>query len=105
AGRHHLTGAQGHADLRQLVDQPRQRDARVAEDVRADAFAFKRWRPQEGRPTYASDHAVRSEIDRPPGIRRRGSEYELVRARVVRDQLRGADAGEVVVAGIGNLYG
>lgn len=45
------------------------------------------------------------EIERAPVSRGRGTEYEQVRAGVVGDELRRADDGEVVVAGVGDFDG
>ncbi len=96
AGGHHLTRPQRHADAGQLVDQPRERSARVPQDVGAAAFASV---PAQ----HLGTHPVRHQIQATPGYLRSSAEDEVVRAGIVGDQLGGARAHEVRVPRIGDL--
>src|SRR5689334_5739949 len=70
-GRHHFVLGEGQAMLRQLVREPGQRNARVAQNISADALAFEMSTDPPG-------DAVRGEIEVAPCGRRLRPEHELM---------------------------
>lgn len=75
----------------ELVGEPGQRDAGIAEDVGTLAFALDMVADM-------ADDTVLSEIEAPPIGPRRRAENELVRAGVIGDELGCADLRELLLA-------